>query len=44
MNNYNWNLSLIYKDSSEIQEDMQKVNKFLDEYDFVKDTNDIEEL
>lgn len=44
MSNYNWDLSLIYKDDKQIQDDINKVRTLMEEYNEVKNGEDIEHL
>ena len=41
MSNYNWDLSLIYKDDKQIQDDINKVRTLMEEYNEVKNGEDI---
>ena len=44
MSNYNWDLSLIYKDDKQIQDDINKVRTLMEEYNEVKNGEDIKHL
>ena len=44
MSNYDWDLSLIYKDDKQIQDDINKVRNLMEEYNEVKNGEDIEHL
>ena len=44
MSNYNWDLSLIYKDDKQILDDINKVKTLLEDYDNVKNSENIKQL
>ena len=44
MSNYNWDLLLIYKDDKQILDDINKVKTLLEDYDNVKNSENIKQL